>query len=149
VFTEYDDPELRENPPVKVDFDKVRTNGNTMSSNGLFNENVNNVACRRRWRVIDRLRCVLSRIPTISQREMFTCKSDETFDVAIDKHHCVCVCVCVFPICQSDDSFVFMFVCFKYVDMATDDDRRVSSLLSYDTCRTNAYLFAVESYDSR
>lgn len=24
VFTEYDDPELRENPPVKVDFEKVR-----------------------------------------------------------------------------------------------------------------------------
>lgn len=23
VFTEYDDPELRENPPVKVDFEKV------------------------------------------------------------------------------------------------------------------------------
>ncbi len=26
VFTEYDDPELRENPPVKVDFEKVRLN---------------------------------------------------------------------------------------------------------------------------
>ncbi len=24
VFTEYDDPELRENPPVKIDFEKVR-----------------------------------------------------------------------------------------------------------------------------
>lgn len=24
VFTEYDDPELRENPPVKVDFEKVK-----------------------------------------------------------------------------------------------------------------------------
>ena len=24
VFSEYEDPELRENPPVKVDFDKVR-----------------------------------------------------------------------------------------------------------------------------